>query len=118
MKHGTVATVGLVLMAVLAGVLVFNMGDALLIVVMSVGGLFNGIIMPSRDMIVRSVTPPGSFGKVFGFVTNGFNLGGIVAPIIFGLALDHGAPQWVFLMAAAFCLLTIFTVAGSTRKPA
>jgi len=23
----------------------------------------------SRDMIVRDVTPPGSFGKVFGFVT-------------------------------------------------
>lgn len=117
-RHGAIAAAGLVMMTVLAAALVFNMSDALLIAVMSVGGLFNGIIMPSRDMIVRSVTPPGSFGKVFGFVTNGFNLGGIVAPIIFGLALDHGAPQWVFLMVAAFCLLTIFTVAGSTRKPA
>ncbi len=26
-------------------------------------------------MMVRAVTPPGSFGKVFGFVSTGFNLG-------------------------------------------
>ena len=48
--------------------------------------------MPSRDMIVREVTPPGSFGKVFGFVTTGFNIGGVVSPLIFGALMDHGAP--------------------------
>ena len=60
------------------------------------------MIMPSRDMIVRAVTPPGSFGKVFGFVTTGFNLGGIVSPLIFGAIMDHGSPQLVFLGVAAF----------------
>ena len=53
--------------------------------------------MPSRDMIVREVTPPGSFGKVFGFVTTGFNIGGIVSPLIFGAIMDHGSPRLVFL---------------------
>jgi len=116
-QHGTVAVIGLIAIALVAVALVFHLGDVLLITAMAAGGLFTGAIMPARDMIVREMTPPGSFGKVFGFVTNGFNLGGIVAPMIFGLAMDHGAPQWVFLMTAAFSLLAIFTVTGA-RKPA
>ena len=66
--------------------------------------------MPSRDMIVRSVTPPGAFGRVFGFVSTGFNIAGIVAPIIFGQLLDHGHPQALFLYIAACALLAIATV--------
>jgi FSR family fosmidomycin resistance protein-like MFS transporter len=115
-RHGVVAAIGLIAIALVAIALVFNLGDVLLIAAMGAGGLFTGGIMPARDMIVREMTPPGSFGKVFGFVTNGFNLGGIVAPMIFGLAMDHGAPQWVFLMTAVFSLLAIFTVTGA-RKP-
>jgi FSR family fosmidomycin resistance protein-like MFS transporter len=65
----------------------------------------------SRDMIVRPVTPPGSFGKVFGFVTTGFHVGGIVSPIIFGQLLDHGYPQVVFLYIAGCALVAIATVA-------
>jgi MFS family permease len=67
--------------------------------------------MPSRDMIVRSVTPPGSFGKVFGFVTTGFHIGGMVAPLIFAQFLDHGYPRGVFLYVAACALVAIATVA-------
>jgi MFS family permease len=62
------------------------------------------------------VTPPGSFGAVFGFVTTGFNIGGIVAPLLFGLAMDHGNPQAVFLLVAAFSLLTILTVARTRGR--
>lgn len=51
---------------------------------MTVGGFFTGVMVPSRDLLVRESTPPGSFGKVFGFVTNGFNVSGVVAPLIFG----------------------------------
>ena len=47
-------------------------------------GFVNGLMQPSRDMLVRAVTPDGQFGKVFGFVTTGFNIGGIIAPLIFG----------------------------------
>ena len=85
---------------------------------MAVCGFFYGVIMPSRDMIVREVTPPGSFGKVFGFVTTGFNIGGIVSPLIFGAIMDHGSPRLVFLLVAAFSLIAIVTVATRPRRAA
>jgi MFS transporter, FSR family, fosmidomycin resistance protein len=67
-------------------------------------------------MIVREITPPGSFGKVFGFVTTGFNIGGIVAPLIFGAIMDHGNPQLVFLAVAAFCVIAVLTVGVRPRR--
>jgi len=83
---------------------------------MALAGFCFGIIMPSRDMIVRDATPPGSFGKVFGFVTTGFNLGGIVAPLAFGAIMDHGNPRLVFLGVAACSLVAILTVATLPRR--
>jgi FSR family fosmidomycin resistance protein-like MFS transporter len=62
-------------------------------------------------MIVRAVTPAGSFAKVFGFVTTGFHVGGIVSPLIFGQLFDHGYPQGVLLYIAGCALLAIATVA-------
>ena len=85
---------------------------------MAASGFFFGVIMPSRDMIVREVTPPGSFGKVFGFVTTGFNIGGIVSPLMFGAIMDHGSPRLVFLLVAAFSALAIITVATRPRRAA
>jgi len=116
-RHSLVATLGLTAMA-LSVVLValVDLGSLPLIVAMSLAGLFSGLIMPSRDMIVREVTPPGSFGKVFGFVTTGFNIGGIVSPLIFGAVMDHGSPRMVFLLVAAFTLLGIVTVAARPRR--
>ena len=83
---------------------------------MTVAGFFLGVIMPSRDMIVRAITPPGSFGKVFGFVTTGFNIGGIIAPLIFGAIMDHGMPHLVFVGVAACSLIAIVTVATRPRQ--
>ena len=62
----------------------------------SLSGLFVGITMPSRDMIVREVTPPGSFGRVFGFVSTGFNIGSMIAPMVYGTMMDMGPPRAVF----------------------
>ena len=53
---------------------------------MSLAGLCGGMVMPSRDMIVREVTPPGAFGKVFAFVTTGYHIAGILAPLLFARA--------------------------------
>jgi len=91
-----------------------DLGSVLLVLIMSIAGFATGVAMPSRDMIVREVTPPGSFGKVFGFVSTGFNISGIVAPLIFGAMMDHGNPRAVFLLVAASCLVAITTV-GSGR---
>ena len=116
-RHSLLATLGLSAMA-LSVVLValVDLGSLALIAAMSLAGLFAGVIMPSRDMIVREVTPPGSFGKVFGFVTTGFNIGGIVSPLIFGAVMDHGSPRMVFLLVAAFTLLGIVTVATRPQR--
>ena len=62
--------------------------------------------------------PAGSFGKVFGFVTTGFNIGGIVSPLIFGAIMDHGSPRLVFLGVAAASAVAIFTVVTRPRRAA
>ena len=119
MRHGWVAAIGLAAMAVFTALIAeIDLGALALVTVMSLSGFFSGIIMPSRDMIVREVTPPGSFGKVFGFVTTGFNIGGIISPLIFGAIMDHNSPRMVFLAVAAFSLIAIMTVATRPRHTA
>jgi MFS transporter, FSR family, fosmidomycin resistance protein len=116
-RHAWVAASGLTAMAVFTALIAeINLGALALVAVMSLSGFFSGIIMPSRDMIVREVTPPGSFGKVFGFVTTGFNIGGIVSPLIFGAIMDHNNPRMVFLAVAAFSLIAILTVVTRPRS--
>jgi MFS family permease len=116
--HAVVASLGLIGMAVLAGLVgQFDFPPWALIAVMTGFGFCFGVIMPSRDMIVRDITPPGSFGKVFGFVTTGFNIGGIVSPIIFGALMDAGHPRLVFFAVAAFGVLGLLTVATLPKKP-
>jgi len=115
--HEWVAAVGFAFtsaMAILLGWV--DMPSAILIFVMSLGGLLNGIIQPSRDMMVRAVTPVGSFGKVFGFVSTGFNLGGMVAPLLYGWLMDRGQPQMIFAIVTGFIILALLT-AVTRRKP-
>ena len=117
-RHDLVATLGLAAIAALVVLIAYgDLGSWPLVLVMAVAGFFFGVIMPSRDMIVREITPPGSFGKVFGFVTTGFNLGGIVAPLVFGAIMDQGSPRLVFLSVAACSLAAIATVATLPRRP-
>ena len=84
-------------------------------VLLSAAGLASGVIAPSRDMIVRKLAPEGQTGTVFGFVTTGFNLGGLVAPPLFGLAIDYGAPTAVFYLSAFFSLSVIVTLGVRAR---
>lgn len=97
-----------------------DLSTVLLLAAMGIGGFFSGVIMPSRDMIVREVTPPGSFGTVFGFVTTGFNVAGVLFPLVFGAIMDHGSPRAVFYVSAACGILAIasvLTVGGKKRMP-
>ncbi len=116
--HAAVAGLGLIGMAVTAAlVAAFDLHTVALIAVMSAFGFFSGVIAPSRDMIVREATPPGAFGRVFGFVTTGFNLGGIVAPMLFGALMDAGQPRWVFIGVAIAALLAVATVTTVPKRP-
>jgi MFS transporter, FSR family, fosmidomycin resistance protein len=122
-RHVTVAALSLAL----AGVATLSMGivghsTTALIATSSLAGLFTGIVSPSRDMLVRSVTPPGAFGRVFGFVTSGFNIGSMFAPMIYATMMDRGEPRMVFVISAACSILCIGTVifgnSGRERREA
>jgi MFS transporter, FSR family, fosmidomycin resistance protein len=118
-RHGTVAMVGMATVSsaclLMAAV---DLPAALLILALSIAGFAGGTVLPSRDMIVRAVTPPGAYGKVFGFVTNGFNIAGIVSPLICGALMDHGEPRLVFLSLASFALLAVLTIACVPKQKA
>ncbi|MSQ52523.1 MAG: MFS transporter [Betaproteobacteria bacterium] len=83
-------------------------------VLLAIAGFGNGFLAPSRDMIVRALAPPGSIGSVFGFVSSGFALAGIVAPLLYGWLLDHSDPKNVFLVSGFVALITIVTVLGTS----
>ena len=115
--HERVAAIGFAFTSSMAALMAWvSMPAAILVGVMSLGGLLNGMIQPSRDMMVRAVTPPGSFGKVFGFVSTGFNLGGMVAPLLYGFLMDRHEPRAIFMIVVAFILLALVT-AITRAKP-
>ena len=53
-------------------------GNMPLVAAMGAAGLLGGMIMPSRDMLVRAAAPPGAIGRTFGIVTGGFSIGGMI----------------------------------------
>ena len=93
-------------------------GPVLLITLMTLAGVLSGIIMPSRDMIVREITPPGSFGLVFGFVSTGFAVAAMIAPLLYGWLMDLGQPRTIFLCAVGFTLISVVMANSTKAKPA
>ena len=83
---------------------------ALLPALCAAAGFAIGVTNPSRDMIVRQTTPPGSTGKVYGFVYSGLDVGSMVTPLYFGWLLDGGRPSMVFYTVVVAAFLTIATV--------
>ena len=120
-RHGEVASAGFGLTAALVLVVgAMPMDPVLLVLVLGAAGFLSGMIMPSRDMLVRQAAPRGAEGRVFGIVTTGFNFGGIVSPLLFGALMDHHLPAWVFFASVAFMLATaLMALAGERRaRPA
>jgi MFS transporter, FSR family, fosmidomycin resistance protein len=116
-RHALTASFGVAITGICAALIgTVDLGHIGFVVALAVAGLANGCAMPSRDMLVRAVTPPGSFGKVFGFISTGFNFAGVVAPIVFGQIMDHGDPRLVFLLTAAACVLGVGTVMTNGRR--
>ena len=68
-----------------------------------------GIAAPSRDLMVRSATPSGSSGRVYGIVYSGIDLGAALSPLIFGIFLDGGLPKLLFVGVALLQLMIILT---------
>jgi MFS family permease len=106
-RHGDVAAVGFGAAAALVLVTgIVPLGPLPLLLTMGGAGFLAGMISPSRDMLVRASSPPGAFGRVFGIVTTGFNIGGTIGPMLGGWILDHHMPRWVFYSSVIFMMLT------------
>jgi MFS transporter, FSR family, fosmidomycin resistance protein len=115
--HAVTATAGVAVTGIAAALIgLVDLGTVGLMLVMTLAGIATGWAMPSRDMLVRDVTPEGSFGKVFGFLSTGFNVAGVIAPIVFGQVMDHGNPRAVFLLSAAACLVGVATVITNGKR--
>lgn len=96
-RHGIVAAVCFGLSALITlFVAVFVLSVPVLFLAMGISGGIYGVVQPARDMLVRRAAPPGMVGSVFGVVSTGFNIGGIIGPPIFGWLMDRGSPRWVF----------------------
>jgi FSR family fosmidomycin resistance protein-like MFS transporter len=117
-RHGDVAALGFGA----AGVLILLVGTVglstpLLVAAMGGAGFLSGMISPSRDMLVRAASPHGAFGRVFGIVTTGFNIGGTVGPLLGGWIMDHNLPRWVFFSSVLFMAMTsVMALASDWRS--
>ena len=58
---------------------------------------------------------PGAAGRVFGIVSTGFNIGGIIGPILFGWMMDHGSPRWVFGASIFMAMVALFGLVEERR---
>ncbi|ETR78110.1 major facilitator transporter [Afipia sp. P52-10] len=116
-RHGDVAAAcfaaNVVLVILIA---MFTPHPALMIAMMTLAGFLGGVIAPSRDMMVRKAAPPGAAGRAFGIVSTGFNMSGIVSPILFGWVMDQSMPRGVFWLAAFFMALTVLLAFVTERR--
>ena len=117
-RHGQVAAAcfainaGLVLIIALVA-----LPSLTLTLTMGLAGFLGGMIAPSRDMLVRNAAPPGAAGRAFGIVSTGFNIGGIISPLLFGWIMDQNMPHWVFGASVVFMILTVVLGLVTDRRP-
>jgi len=117
-RHGQVAAACFAINAIIVfAIATLDLPSLLLTAAMAMAGFLGGVIAPSRDMLVRDAAPPGAAGRAFGIVSTGFNLGGIVSPLLFGWIMDQGAPHWVFGASVVFMVLAVLLALVTDRSP-
>lgn len=83
---------------------------AMVLVVMA--GFMSGVAAPSRDMLIRRITPKGSTGTVYGLVYSGMDVGASIAPIVFGYMIDAQFERGPWFGATfAFVMSAVLAVA-------
>lgn len=88
---------------------------ALIVAALVAAGFALGMTLPSRDLLVRSATPRGATGRVFGFVYSGLDAGSAVAPVSIGVLLDHGETRLALWLIALSLFLAIGTTTAIVR---
>jgi MFS family permease len=118
-RHGDVAAIAFAANALIVlAIGTVALGAPLLIAAMAAAGLLSGLIMPSRDMLVRAAAPPDAMGRAFGIVSVGMSAAGVFGPMLFGWIMDHGAPRWVFGVSVVFMLVTVAMAVMGERRSA
>ncbi len=118
-RHDLVAVSGMAVSAAFMFVLAAAwLPAASLPLLFAATGFAAGMTGPSRDLIVRSTTPPGATGKVYGFVYSGLDVGSMLTPVYFGWLLDGGRPSMVFYTVVVSAVLTIATLLNLPASPA
>ena len=118
-KHGYLAAGAFALAAVFV-VIVIGLPLPPLLLALALGaiGFLTGIVAPSRDMLVRAASPAGAEGKTFGIVSTGFNVGGVIGPVLFGFLLDRGLASGVLWASVCFMVITTVIVLVQERHSA
>jgi len=107
-RHGQVAAAGFAINAIIIlSIGTIGLAPIVLVAAMGIAGFLSGMIMPSRDMLVRAAAPAGAVGRAFGIVSIGLSTGGMIGPMLFGWIMDYGMPRWVFGITAVFMMLTV-----------
>ena len=83
---------------------------------LSFTGFALGVGGPSRDLLIRSATPEGATGRVYGLVYSGLDVGFAVAPVAFGMLMDQGSYALTLQLAALSLLVSIFFVLLVAQK--
>ena len=106
--------------AALALVLSLDMLPGWLVLpIMALMGFGIGIAGPSRDLLVRTATKArlgeAAFGRVYGMVYSGLDVGLALSPIAFGLLLDNNLPKLVFVGIAITLVMAIVAATALGR---
>jgi MFS family permease len=116
-KHFWVALGGLIGAALLMSIIALGkLPFALVIPFIAAAGLCFGLVAPSRDILVKGVTPKGATGRVFGFAYSGLDAGSTLAPIIFGAIVDRHNFHALFFGIAALYLAGIVSVFEISKR--
>jgi MFS family permease len=117
-RHGQIAAACFAVNAAIVFVIAaIHLPSLLLMAAMASAGFLSGVIAPSRDMLVRNAAPAGAAGRAFGIVSTGFNVGGIISPLLFGWIMDQNLPHWVFGASVVFMVLTVLLALVTDRSP-
>lgn len=125
--HDRTVGAALVGAALFAGVLASGLLPAWSVIPLMVGiGFGVGLAGPSRDLLVRRVATESldggkespAFGRVYGFVYSGLDVGLALGPLAFGMLLDAGGRNGVLPAIALLQVLAVFVVLAMGRRVA
>jgi MFS family permease len=123
--HDRAVGAALVGAAVFASVLASGLPPAWSVIPLMVGvGIGVGLAGPSRDLLVRRVAIESlaggkespAFGRVYGFVYSGLDVGLALGPLAFGMLLDAGGRGGVLPGVALLQILAVLTVLAMGRR--